>query len=85
MSSKIKHNKKVINKYKFKRILNNQDTMMCHVYINRGGSVISGQGLYFNKKVYFCDGVSYYCYSTKEVGALKDSMAFQLLHLATPF
>lgn len=85
MSYKIKHKKKVINKYKFTRILNNQDTMMCHVYINRGGEVISGQGLYLNKKVYFCDGISYYSYSTKEVGAHKDNMAFQLLYLTTPF
>lgn len=85
MSNKIKHDKKVINKYKFTRILNNQDTMMCHVYINRGGVVISGQGLYLNKKVYFWYGVSYYCYSTKEVGAHKDNMSYQLLHLANPF
>lgn len=81
----MKTKKKVINQHKFKRILNNTDTMMCHVYINRGGSVISGQGVYLNKKVYFCDGVSYYAYSTKEVGANADNMAFQLLHLASPF
>ncbi len=85
MSNKIKHEKKVINQFKFKRVLNNPDTMMCHVYIVRGGEVISGQGLYLNWCVYFCVGVSYYAYSTKEVGALKDNMSYQLLHLATPF
>jgi len=85
MSNKIKHKKKVINQYKFKRILNNPDTMDCNVYINRNGEVISGTGLYLNKNVYFCDGVSYYSYSTKEVGAHKDNLCFQLLHLANPF
>ena len=85
MSYKIKHKKKVINQFKFKRILNNPDTMMCHVYINRGGEVISGQGVYLNKNVYFCDGVGYYAYSTKDVGAHADNLCFQLLHLATPF
>lgn len=85
MYSKIKHDKKVINQYKFARILNNTDTMMCHVYINRGGKVISGQGVYLNGCVYFCDGVSYYSYSTKEVGAHKDNLCFQLLHLVNPF
>ena len=85
MSYKIKHYKKVINQYKFARILNNPYTMMCHVYINRGGEVISGQGVYLNGCVYFCDGVSYYAYSTKEVGAHRDNMSFQTLHLAIPF
>ena len=85
MSNKVRHKKKVINKYKFKRIINNPDTMMCHVYIVRGGEVISGQGVYLNGCVYLCDGISYYAYSIKEVGANADNMAFQLLHLATPF
>lgn len=85
MSNKVNHKKKVINQYKFARILNNQNTMMCHVYINRGGKVISGQGVYLNKKLYFFDGIGYYSYSTKDVGAHVDNLCFQLLHLANPF
>ena len=85
MNYKIKHNKKVINKYKFKRVREDAQTMVCQVYIIRGGEVISGQGVYLNKKVYFCDGISYYSYSTKEVGMNADNMAFQLLYSATPF
>ena len=85
MNYKVKHKKKVINQYKFARILNNPDTMMCHVYINRGGKVISGQGVYLNKKVYIATDTGYYSYSVKDVGAHKDNMAFQLLHLANPF
>ena len=85
MSYKIEHEKKVINKYKFKRISENAQTMVCNVYFTIGGDCFGGTGLYLNGWVYFVNAAGYYAYSTKEVGALKDNMAFQLLHLATPF
>lgn len=85
MSYKIKHNKKVINKYKFKRVSENAQTMVCNVYFTRGGECFTGTGLYFNKKVYIATTTGYYSYTVKETGVHADNMAFQLLYLATPF
>lgn len=85
MSNKIKHDKKVINQYKFRRVLNNQDTMVCNVYFTRGGDCFTGTGLYLNKKLYIATDTGYYSYSVKDVGAHVDNLAFQLLYLATPF
>lgn len=85
MCSKIKHDKKVINKYKFKRVLNNLDTMDCNVYFTRGGDCFTGTGLYLNKKVYIATATGYYSYSVKDVGMNADNLCFQLLYLTTPF
>jgi len=85
MSNKIKHEKKVINQYKVARILNNQDTMLCQVYIFRCGEAISGTGLYLNKKVYIALQTGYYSYTINETGTNKDNLAFQPLYLVTPF
>lgn len=85
MSYKIKHNKKVINKYKFKRVSEDVQTMVCNVYFTRGGDCFTGTGLYLNKKVYIATDTGYYSYSVKDVGMNADNLCFQLLYLANPF
>lgn len=85
MSNKVNHKKKVINQYKFARISENAQTMVCNVYFTIDGEAITGTGLYLNKKVYFVNAAGYYSYSVKEVGMNADNLAFQLLYLANPF
>lgn len=85
MSYKIKHDKKVINKYKFKRVSDNAQTMVCNVYFTIGGEAFTGTGIYLNKKVYFVNAAGYYSYSVKDVGMNADNLCFQLLYLANPF
>lgn len=85
MSYKIKHEKKVINQFKFTRVSENAQTMDCNVYFTRCGECFTGTGLYLNGCVYIVDATGYYSYTVKETGVHKDNMAFQLLHLANPF
>ena len=83
--SKIKHAKKVINKYKFTRVVCNPDAILCNVYLAIGGVTLSGSGVLLNKKVYISLPTGYYSYTVRDMGAIKDNLAFQPLHLVTPF
>lgn len=85
MNHKIKHKKKVINKYKFKRVSDNAQTMVCNVYFTIDGECFTGTGLHLNGKVYFVNATGYYSYTVKETGVHKDNLCFQLLYLANPF
>ena len=85
MTYKIKHSKKVINMYKFKRISDNTKTMICNVYLTKDDECFGGTGLYLSGWVYFVNASGYYAYKVKDVGVHKDNLAFQLLHLANPF
>lgn len=85
MYSKIKHDKKVINQFKFKRVLNNPDAIMCNVYLTLNGDTLTGSGVLLNNKVYIALQTGYYSYTINEMGANKDNLAFQPLYLVTPF
>lgn len=85
MSYKIKHEKKTINKHKFKRIVANDKSIMCNVYLTIGGVTFSGNGVLLNKKVYIALPTGYYSYTVRDMGAIKDNLAFQPLYLVTPF
>lgn len=81
----MKHDKKVINQYKFTRVSEDAHTMVCSVYLTRGGDYFTGTGLYLNKKLYIATDTGYYSYSVKDVGMNADNLCFQLLYLANPF
>ena len=85
MHYKNKHSKKVINQHKFKRISDNTKTMICNVYFTKDDECFGGTGLYLSGCVYFTNPSGYYKYSVRNVGANKDNLAYQLLHLANPF
>ena len=81
----MKHKKKVISHHKFKRILNNPDSVMCNVYLTLNGDTLTGSGVLLNNKVYIALQTGYYSYTINEMGANKDNLAFQPLYLVTPF
>lgn len=85
MRYRIKHSKKVINIYKFKRIVANDKSIMCNVYLTIGGVTLSGSGILLGEKVYIALPTGYYSYTVRNIGTHKDNMAFQPLHLVTPF
>ena len=81
----MKHEKKVINKYKFYRVVNNEGAIMCSVYLTLNGDTLTGSGVLLNNKVYIALQTGYYSYTINEMGANKDNLAFQPLYLVTPF
>lgn len=85
MTYKIKHSKKVINKHKFTRVVCNPDAILCNVYLTLEGVTFSGSGVLLGGKVYIALQTGYYSYKVRGMGANKDNMAFQPLHLVTPF
>lgn len=85
MHYRIKHSKKVINIYKFKRISENPNTFVCNVYFTKDDECFGVTGLYLSGWVYFVNASGYYAYKVKEIGAIKDNMAFQPLYLLNPF
>lgn len=85
MTYKIKHEKKVINIHKFKRIVANDKAVLCNVYLTIGGTPLSGGGVLLNNKVYIALPTGYYSYTVRNIGTHKDNLAYQPLYLINPF
>ena len=76
---------KVINTWKFSRVLRNKDTIHCEVRYTEGDNAMFGVGLYLNGYLYFSPKAGeIYRIKEKKMGRYSRDLMFQKLYLINP-
>ena len=76
---------KVINVYKFSRVLQNKGAIHCEVRFTEGGNAMFGLGVYLNGYLYFNPKAGeIYRIKEKKMGRYPKSLMFQKLYLINP-
>lgn len=77
--------KRKINDHKLERVHQNPRTLYVNFYCRIKEQQFSGIGLFLDGCVYIILPTGAYKYRVVSVGVNKDNLAFQPLHLVTPF
>ena len=76
---------RVINAWKFSRVLKNKDAIHCEVRYTEGDSAMFGAGIYLNGYLYFNPKAGeIYRVKEKKMGRYPKDLMFQKLYLVNP-